>query len=128
MSETNIRAVCAECGYEFTDLSSHEPCPQCGGTRRHAYITMREELKLCEGSVLEANRPGWKGFVRRIVNRTKLSRQGKEAREILDIDRSGLQKTKKHHHVEELMNGQWKTVHDHREEFDAKRRPPEHKD
>lgn len=89
---------------------------------------MREELKLREGFVLEANRPGWKGFVRRIVNRTKLSRQGKEAREILDIDRSSLQKTKKYHHVEELMSGQWKTVHDHRDEFDAKRRPPEHKD
>ena len=63
--------------------------------------------------------------MRRIVDRAKLSRQGKEAREILDIDRSDLQKTKKYHHVEELVNAQWKTVHDHREEFDAKRRPPQ---
>jgi len=124
MGETNIRAVCAECGYEFTDLSSREPCPQCGGTRRHAYVTMRETVKLRESTVLEANQPGWKGFVRRIVDRTKLSRQGKEAREILDIDRSDLQKTKKYHHVEELVNGQWKTVHDTQEEFDARRRPP----
>lgn len=128
MGEADIRAVCAECGYEFTDSSSRGLCPQCGGTRRHAYITTRETLKLRESTVLEANRPGWKRFVRRIVDRTKLSRQGKEAHEILDIDRSDLQKTTKYHHVEELTNGQWKSVHNHREEFDAKRRPPERND
>ena len=128
MGETDVRAVCAECGYEFTNPSNHETCPQCGGTRRHAYITMRETLKLRGGIVLQANRRGWKRFVHRIADRTKLSRQGKEAREILDIDRSDLQKTTKRHHVEEFRDGQWKTVHDHREEFDAKRRPPEHKD
>ena len=123
MGETNIRAVCAECGYEFKDLSSHEPCPQCRGIHRHIYITTRDTLKLRESTVFQANRPGWKRFVRRIVNRTKLSRQGKEARETLDIDRSDLQKTKKYHHVEELTNDQWRTVHDHQEEFEAKRRP-----
>lgn len=128
MGETDIRAVCADCEYEFTDFSGHVPCPQCGGTRRHAYITVQEKLKLREGLVLEANRPGWKRFVRRVVDRTKLSRHGKEAREILDIDRSDLYKTKKRHHVEELTDGQWKTVHDHREEFDAKRRPSKHED
>ncbi len=127
MGETDNRAVCAECGYEFADSSNLGPCPQCGGTRRQVYLTMREGLKLREGFVLEASWPGWKRFVRRIMNRTKLSRQGREAHEILDIDRSGLQKTTKYHHVEELINGQWKTVHEHREEFDAKRRPPKHK-
>jgi len=80
-------------------------------------------MKLREGLVFQANHPGWKGFVRRIANRTKLSRQGKEARETLEIDRSDLRKTKKTHRVEELINGQWKTVHDHQDEFDAKRRP-----
>lgn len=125
MAETDIRALCAECGYEFTNPSKREACPQCGGTRRHAYVTTRGTLKLRASTALEVNRPGWKGFVRRIVDRAKLSRQGKEAREILDVDRSDLQKTKKYHHVEELVNGQWKTVHDHQEEFEAKRRPPQ---
>jgi predicted nucleic acid-binding Zn-ribbon protein len=125
MGETDNRAVCAECGYEFSDPSNQEACPQCGGTRRQIYLTMRETLELRESTVFQANRPGWKRFVRRIVNRTKLSRQGKKAREILDIDRSDLQKTKKYHHVEELINGQWETVHNEQEEFDAKRRPPQ---
>jgi len=127
VGETDNRVICAECGYQFADSSGHEACPQCGGTRRHIYLIMRERLKLREGFVLETNRPGWKRFVRRIVDRSKLSRQGREAHEILDIDRSGLQKTTKYHHVEELINGQWKTVHEHREEFDAKRRPLKHK-
>ena len=83
---------------------------------------MRESL------VLEANRSGWRRFVRRLVNRTKFSRQGKEAREILDIDRSDPQKTKKYHRVEELEDGQWKTIHEHQEEFGAKRRPPVERD
>jgi hypothetical protein len=62
------------------------------------------------------------------VNRTKFSRQGEEAREILDIDRTDLRKTKKYHRVEELRDGQWETVHEHEEEFNARRRPPAHKD
>jgi predicted nucleic acid-binding Zn-ribbon protein len=124
MGQEQNRAVCAECGYEFADSSNLGPCPQCGGTRRQVHLTMREGLKLREGFVLETRWPGWKRFVRRIIDRAKLSRQGREAHEVLEIDRSDHQKTKKYHRVDELVDGQWETVHEHREEADAKRRPP----
>jgi len=84
---------------------------------------MREGLKLREGLVLETRWPGWTRFIRRIIDRAKVSRQGREAHEVLEIDRTDPHKTTKYHRVDELVDGQWKTVHDHREEVDAKRRP-----
>ncbi|MGD0979284.1 MAG: hypothetical protein ABR962_09120 [Candidatus Bathyarchaeia archaeon] len=46
---------------------------------------------------------------RKFVSRNKLSKEGKEAREELDIDIEG---NRKRHHVEEKdENGKWKTVH-----------------
>lgn len=73
---------------------------------------------------LVVEQPGWKGFLRRIITRTKLSRRGRQAREVLEIDRSDAQKTVKRHHVEELEDDEWKVVHHEEEEYPAKRRPP----
>jgi hypothetical protein len=57
-------------------------------------------------------------------NRVKRSFHGILAREILVIDRSHPEKTVKTHHVEERQpDGSWKTVHDERVEYPAKRRP-----
>jgi len=129
VSEMSSKRACMGCGYEFGDFSDCEPCPLCGGVRRRVSVIkmMRERIELSEGSVFEAKRPGWKRFLRKVVDRAKRSRQGKKAREILDIDRTNPQKTTKYHHVEELTDGEWVTVHDHREEFDAKRRPLDEK-
>lgn len=46
---------------------------------------------------------------RKFVSRDKISKQGKEAKEQLDIDIEG---NRKRHHVEEKdEDGNWKTVH-----------------
>lgn len=65
-------------------------------------ITMRESLK---GIAKNEN-----GKTRRkFVSRDKISKQGKEAKEQLDIDIEG---NRKRHHVEEKdEDGNWKTVH-----------------
>jgi hypothetical protein len=76
-----------------------------------------------EGLSLEQRRPGWPGLVRSLVSRYKRSRSGREAREVLDIDRSDMQKTVKRHHVEEFQDGEWNVVHDEHVESQAKRRP-----
>jgi len=124
MSKIDITAVCAQCGYGFNDPSIHEPCPMCGSTTRNVSVTTSDTVELHEGLALEANRPGWKGFIRRYISRTKLSLTGKKAKEVLDINRSSLEKTTKYHRVEEFDKGEWRTVHEHQEEHEAKRRPP----
>lgn len=49
---------------------------------------------------------------------------GKEARELLDIDRSHPEKTIRRHRVEENHGRRWRVVHEHTDEAPAKRRPP----
>lgn len=120
---TTVRAVCAECEQGFADPSVRQPCPQCGATRRDIFLGLQEQVSAEEWFSPRQRRPGWPGQVRRLVSRYKRSRSGLEAREVLDIDRSDMQKTVKRHHVEELQNGEWKVVHDEETEFPAKRRP-----
>jgi len=120
---TTVRAVCAECEHEFRDPSVRQPCPQCGATRRNIFLGLQEQMTVQEGLSLKQRRPGWPGLVRRLVRRYKQSRSGREAREVLDIDRSDIQKTVKRHHVEEFRDGEWKVVHCHEVESPAKRRP-----
>lgn len=121
--DESIRPTCADCGREFADPSVREPCPNCGSERRKIFVSLLGEQP-APHKELVVERHGWRGFLRRIITRTKLSRLGTEAREVLDIDRSDMQKTVKRHRVEELEDGEWRVVHQHEEEYPAKRRPP----
>ena len=57
------------------------------------------------------------------VERTKLSRLGKLARESLRYDRTDPTRTTKTHRVEEQQpDGSWTVEHDEREEYPAKRK------
>lgn len=123
MSEPEIHITCKQCGCEFTERPKDDTCPKCGGKSFHAQITIREEIELRETTILKADRPGWQGHVRKIKSRDKQSLHGKEARETIDIDRSNLKRTTKYHKVEEFDGEKWETVHEHQEEFKAKRRP-----
>jgi hypothetical protein len=68
-------------------------------------------------------RPGSRGFVVDFVERTKLSKLGRVARESLRFDRSSPHETMKTHRVEELGDGgEWVVVHEETAEFPAKRR------
>jgi len=120
---TTIQAICDECRYEFADPSIREPCPRCGVTRRKVFVTLQGEITMRGGLTAKQLRPGWPGFLRKLIARRKLSREGKEVHEVQEYDRSDMQKTVKHHRVEELQDGEWKLVHEHEEEYRAKRRP-----
>ena len=121
---TNIRSTCCDCEYEFPDPSIREPCPRCGATRRKVLVSIEETLSLRGGLVAKQSRPGWPRFLRKLISRRKLSRGGREAHEVLDIDRTDPQTTVKRHHVEELVDGTWQVVHDETECRPAQRRPP----
>jgi len=69
-------------------------------------------------------RPGFPGWLLDMVDRFKFSRAGVDAHEVLVIDRSDPDKTVKTHRVEELLDGQWETRHQHREEWPAKTKRP----
>ncbi len=123
MSESKTSVICIKCHYEFEDPTRKMPCPNCGSLEQSIHVLVRDEARGRDSLSLEQRQKGWPGFLRRIIDRWKLSRQGKEAREVLAIDRSDFDKTVKRHLVEEFENGEWKIVHDEYEEFPAKRRP-----
>ena len=87
-------------------------------------MSLEGTLSLREGLTAKQSRPGWPRFLRKFTSRHKLSRGGKEAHEVLDIDHTDPHVTVKRHHVEELINGGWTVVHDETESHPAKRRPP----
>lgn len=119
-----VQAFCEDRGNEFMNPSAGEPCPECGARRRKVLATLGESLSAGEGLVAEQRLPGWKRFLRKFTSRQKLSRRGKKAREVLDIDRTHPEETVKYHHVEELEDGEWKVIHHHEDHFPARRRPP----
>lgn len=120
---TTVRAVCAQCGQEFADPSVTQPCPQCGAIRRNIFVGIQEGITIRAGIGLKERRPGRPGLVRSLVIRYKRSRSGREAREVLDIDRSHMQRSVKRHRVEEFQDSEWKAVHQENVESPAKRRP-----
>lgn len=89
------------------------------------HVIIKNKVKVRGSLGLIQKRQGWPKFLRKFINRRKLSRRGKEAREILEIDRSDKEKTVKRHKVWELNNDKWELVHDEHEEYPAKRRPDE---
>lgn len=100
------------------------PCPNCGGTTRIFHKDLEGHLEPHGALRAGQRRPGFPGFVVDMKHRVKQSLGGILARERLVIDRSDPLKTVKTHHVEERqLDGSWETVHDEREEFEAKRRP-----
>lgn len=114
---------CSSCGHVFPEPGPRVPCPSCGETRRTRDGVGTIETRASISFRARHKRPGFGGWVRDLLSRDKVSGHGIRAREILDIDRSHPQKSVKRHHVEELQpDGSWKTVHEEKVEYPAKRR------
>ena len=116
-------AICSKCGRPY-ESNEQPPCPECGETRRtfEQLVTATVTTRASVSGV--HTRLGYPGWVTRFVERTKISRLGKLARESLQFDRSHPEKTVKTHRVEEQQpDGEWKVVHDEEVEYPAKRRP-----
>ena len=104
--------TCAECGKELK--AERKPCPNCGSTKRHVYVTVSDVIKL--RSKVKVTVKDSSGKIKKIVHSgQKLSKYGKEAKEELIIDIEG---DRKFHHVEELNeDGEWDVVHHHDEKL-----------
>lgn len=103
----NHKYYCGDCGKELA--IDEIPCSKCGSTKRNVHVFISESLKMRDS--LKAEVKDKEGKIKsKTYVRSKVSRQGKEAKEELTIDKV---KNRKIHHVEEQgENGQWKTVHD----------------
>lgn len=116
-------ATCTRCGHVYAK-DEKPPCPECGDTRRTFDKVIATTVAALASVSGLGRRPGFPRAFVRFVERTKVSRLGKLARESLRFDRSDRKKTVKTHHVEEQQpDGSWNVVHDEREEYPAKRRP-----
>ena len=122
MEDQEIIISCTECGFVFGQNHKGIDCPCCGSERKHAHIIQRECLELSESNRMRAKSSGMSGYVRDIKNKEKISNSGNKAEEIIDIDRTNPEKTTKYHRVKEEKDGVWQTVHEHTEEYQAKRR------
>jgi len=87
-------------------------------------VSLKGTMTFGGGIAAKQRRQGWPGFLRRLVSRDKVSKSGRPAREVLDIDRTDPNMTLKRHHVEEFAEDGWKVVHDEKESYPAKHRPP----
>ena len=116
-------AACSECGSTFVGTEPRAACCKCGSTRRtfQGQVNLVATAELSFG--LRQKQPGTPGWLVTIIDRVKTSLHGRRAKEVLMLDRSTPDKTVKSHRVQEQQDdGSWKTVHEHREEFPAKRR------
>jgi hypothetical protein len=108
---------CGDCGKELT--VDEKPCSRCGSTKRKIHVSLSDSM---------IGRDSLKGKVRdqtgkiksKFYARSKISKQGKEAKETLRIDIAG---NRKLHHVEEQQkNGCWTVVHHEDEPLKKKQR------
>jgi len=120
----DIQAVCCECRHELPDPSASGPCPNCGATRRLVLVGLAGTLSFETELAVKQSQPGWSRFLRTLVSRHKISKSGRPAREVLDIDHTDPIMTVKRHHVEEVAEDGWKVAHDETECYPAKHRPP----
>jgi hypothetical protein len=119
----HLPAFCSECKRPYQS-NEDPPCPACGSSRR-TFDQLNTATLRAQASVSGVHtRQGYpRGWVTKFVERTKISRLGKLARESLRFDRSDPDKTVKTHRVEEQQaDGDWKVVHDEEVEYPAKRR------
>lgn len=122
MNSSSIK--CLTCGHVFSEDEPKMPCPKCGCKSRAVDEYIEEHMPTFDGFRFQQRRLGHSGWLVDMLNRIKKSLHGRLARESLVIDRTDTNKTVKTHHVKELQpDGKWKDVHDHTDEFDAKRRP-----
>jgi hypothetical protein len=97
---------CGNCGKQLTP--EEKPCSACGSPKRKIEVTLTDSISFrpsLKGTVKDST--GWKRV--KLYVRNKLSKHGKEAKEVLKIDK---QANRKYHHVEEQNpDGSWSTVH-----------------
>lgn len=112
------------CGYCNTKIHNMKtPCPNCGSTKRHYHVQVTTKIVVLDELKLKQKRKGVQGNIIKETYRNKISGGTKApAKEYIIIDRSDNTKTVKKHHVKELIDGQWVTVHDELKEYKAKRR------
>jgi hypothetical protein len=108
---------CGNCGKELA--VDEIPCSSCGSTKRNIHVFISETLAMRDS--LKGEVRDQKGKTKsKFYVRSKVSKQGKEAKEELTIDIAG---NRKYHHVEEQdKNGHWTTVHHEDEPLKKKER------
>ena len=119
---------CADCDYTFPESEPRVPCPECGSTARKLVRVASEVVTLREGLGVKQRREGQTGG-RVFESKTQHKTSGetkRPAKEVQAVDRTDPEKTVKYHRVEEQAeDGSWETVHEHTNEYPAKRRPPQ---
>ena len=120
---TSASTKCSACGYVFPEDGDRKPCPNCGSTTRNFYEEVEVQAEGFMGLDARHHRPEFSGFLARLITRFKRSLNGNVTREELTIDRSHPDKTIKSHRVDERQpDKSWKVIHEHIEEYEAKRR------
>jgi hypothetical protein len=126
VEEITAITSCLDCGLERDD--DIPLCPRCGSKREAK--ALRVDIRIDKAASRESPNvrmrvkwpgiPGYTQDARRKYRRAGAS--GNQVRDELHIDRTALEVTVKRHHVEELVDGEWQTVHEEEECYPAKRR------
>ena len=116
-------ATCSACLRQYRD-GEEPPCPNCGGKARSFRGAEFDGIRLLGGLKLREFRNGFLTFESH--SKQKFARaSGKLAHESLIYDHTDPATTVKTHVVkEEEPDGSWTVVHDERQEFNARNRPP----
>lgn len=118
---------CDECGRDLTEEEKINPeavCPDCGSKIKKSFSTVKTSIKISASASSKIRDPD--GFVlQEERSRSSISEKtGRPVKTLISIDRTEQEITRKTHRVKELDDyGNYKTIHEHVDEFPAKRRP-----
>lgn len=127
MSTEESRILCKQCGailLEANTDSSHPPCPHCGSTDKVISVVVEDSVQLFES--VKTKQKDATGFVKNeTIEREKIAgKSRRKTKELLEIDRSDPQYTRKYHLVKELNeHGEFEIVHNEPKLSPAKHRP-----
>lgn len=111
---------CSLCGHKLEASNSPNPCPKCGSRDKSLFLS--DSAKGRDSLMIKAKCSSTGKKLFESTHRNKLSKHGKEAKELLKIDHRHPTKTTKTHKVHELNEDGWKLVHDEYEEYPANRK------
>jgi len=127
MGTEESRILCKQCGAilpEANTANNRPPCPHCGSTDKVISVVVEDSVQLFES--VKTKQKDATGFVKiETLEREKFAGESRrKAKELLEIDRSDPQYTKKYHLVKELNeHGEFETKHNEPKVYPAKHRP-----
>lgn len=129
---------CEGCGRDLTDIEkessigeNREPCPDCGSVKRNYFAALEERVRISDTDYSMKGKNS-SGFLRQkaTIHKSHSDKTGRPVIITKEVDRTNPEYTLFHHKIEEYDEHGilLKTIHEHTNRNEAKRRPKTYSD